>query len=110
MKLNNKIKWGFSSLMLFVSNTLSAQVRDVGRVARGKKGIEDAVRDVQGYFEPIVQLVYVVAAIIGLIGAIKVYGKFSKGDPDTGTTAAQWFGAALFLVIAVTVLKAVLLD
>jgi hypothetical protein len=32
-----------------------------------------------------------------LIGGVKVYGKFSSGDPDTAKTAASWFGACLTL-------------
>ena len=39
------------------------------------------------------------------IGGIKVYQKFSSGDPDTAKTAASWFGACIFLVIAGVVLE-----
>lgn len=38
---------------------------------------------VNGYFEPAVKLIYAIGAVVGLIGAVKVYGKFSSGDPDT---------------------------
>lgn len=41
----------------------------------------------------------------GLIGAIRVYSKFSSGDPDTGKTAGSWFGACVFLIVAATVLR-----
>lgn len=40
-----------------------------------------------------------------LEGDIKVYSKFSSGDPDTGKTAGSWFGACVFLIIAATVLR-----
>lgn len=43
--------------------------------------------------------------ICGLIGAIRVYSKFSSGDPDTGKTAGSWFGACVFLIVAATVLR-----
>lgn len=39
------------------------------------------------------------------IGAIRVYSKFSSGDPDTGKTAGSWFGACVFLIVAATVLR-----
>ena len=40
-----------------------------------------------------------------LIGGIKVYNKFSSGDPDTSKTAASWFGACIFLIVAATILR-----
>ena len=60
---------------------------------------------VQSYFEPAVTLTYAVGAIVGLIGGIRTYQKFSSGDPDTGITAASWFGACIFLIVAATVLR-----
>ena len=38
------------------------------------------------------KLIYAIGAVVGLIGGVKVYGKFSSGDPDTSKTAASWFG------------------
>ncbi len=35
----------------------------------------------------------------------KVYNKFSSGDPDTSKTAASWFGACIFLIVAATILR-----
>ena len=35
----------------------------------------------------------------------KVYSKFSSGDPDTSKTAASWFGACIFLIVAATILR-----
>ena len=60
---------------------------------------------VESYFEPAVTLTYAVGAIVGLIGGIRTYQKFSSGDPDTGETAASWFGACIFLIVAATVLR-----
>ena len=51
------------------------------------------------------KLVYAVGAIIGLIGGVKVYQKFSSGDPDTSQTASSWFGASIFLIVAATILR-----
>ena len=56
-----------------------------------------------GYFDPATKLIYAAGAIVGLIGAIKVYSKFSSGDP--GKTAGSWFGACVFLIVAATVLR-----
>ncbi|MCD7796044.1 MAG: DUF4134 domain-containing protein [Alistipes sp.] len=71
----------------------------------GLSGITDATAMVSSYFEPLTKLIYAVGAVVGLIGGIKVYQKFSSGDPDTSKTAASWFGACIFLVVAATVLR-----
>ena len=71
----------------------------------GMQGINDATKLVLGYFEPLTKLIYGVAAITGLIGGIRTYQKFSSGDPDTSKTAASWFGACIFMIVAVTILK-----
>ena len=60
---------------------------------------------VRGYFDAGTNLMYAVGAILGLIGAIKVYQKWNHGDHDTGKVAAAWFGSCIFLVIVATVLK-----
>ena len=49
--------------------------------------------------------IYAIGAVVGLIGGVKVYGKFSSGDPDTSKTAASWFGACIFLIVAATILR-----
>ena len=51
------------------------------------------------------KLIYAIGAVVGLIGDVKVYGKFSSGDPDTSKTAASWFGACIFLIVAATILR-----
>lgn len=71
----------------------------------GIKGITGATSMVTSYFAPLTKLIYAVGAVVGLIGGIKVYQKFSSGDPDTSKTAASWFGACIFLVIVGVVLE-----
>jgi len=55
---------------------------------------------VRSYSDPGTKLICAIGAVVGLIGGVKVYGKFSSGDPDTSKTAASWFGACTFLVVA----------
>ena len=69
----------------------------------GQAGITEATQMVTSYFEPGTKLIYAIGAVVGLIGGVKVYGKFSSGDPDTSKTAASWFGACIFLIVAATI-------
>jgi hypothetical protein len=71
----------------------------------GNAGINEANTKVRGYFDAGTNLMYAVGALLGLIGAVKVYQKWNAGDPDTSKVAAAWFGSCVFLVIVATVIK-----
>lgn len=71
----------------------------------GVAGIQEANTKVRSYFDVGCNLMYAVGAILGLIGAVRVYQKWSNGQPDTGQVAAAWFGSCVFLVVVATVLK-----
>ena len=70
----------------------------VGAYAQGNgiAGITEATNMVTSYFDPGTKLIYAVGAVVGLIGGVKVYSKFSSGDPDTSKTAASWFRCLYF--------------
>jgi Domain of unknown function (DUF4134) len=68
-------------------------------------GINDANTKVRSYYSAGTNLMYAVGAVLGLIGAVKVYQKWNSGDPDTGKVAAAWFGSCIFLVVVATVIK-----
>lgn len=71
----------------------------------GNAGINEANQKVRSYFDSGTNLMYAVGALLGLIGAVKVYQKWGSGDPDTGKVAAAWFGSCVFLVVVATVIK-----
>ena len=88
----------FVAVMLIATGSLYAQ-------GNGSAGITEATKMVTSYFDPGTKLIYAIGAVVGLIGGVKVYGKFSSGDPDTSKTAASWFGACIFLIVAATILR-----
>lgn len=71
----------------------------------GNAGINEATTQVRSYFDTGTNLMYAIGAVLGLVGAVKVYQKWNSGDPDTGKVAAAWFGSCVFLVIVATVLR-----
>ncbi|RNL88477.1 DUF4134 domain-containing protein [Sinomicrobium pectinilyticum] len=77
----------------------------VARAQDGIAGINEANQKVRSYFDAGTNLMYAVGALLGLIGAVKVYQKWNAGDPDTGKVAAAWFGSCVFLVVVATVIK-----
>ena len=72
---------------------------------KGLAGINEATSMLTSYFDPATKLCYAIGAVLGLVGGIKTYSKFSSGDPDTSKTAASWFFACIFLIVAATILR-----
>jgi len=91
-------KYGITALLLMLVVLSKAQ--------DGNAGITEAANKVKSYFDTGTNLMYAIGAIVGLIGAVKVYSKWNHGDHDTGKVAAAWFGSCVFLVVVATVLKA----
>lgn len=71
----------------------------------GNNGINSATTQVKGYFDAGVNLMYAIGAVVGIIGAVRVFNKWNHGEPDTNKVAAAWFGSCVFLVVVATVLK-----
>jgi len=78
--------------------------------ADGKAGVTAATTEVQGYFDVGTKLMLVIGAIVGIVGAIKVYQKWNAGEQDTQKVASAWFGSCIFLVVVTAVLRAFFLT
>lgn len=59
------------SAALLIAATTSAFAQ-----GNGLAGINEATSMVTSYFDPGTKLIYAVGAVVGLIGGVKVYGKF----------------------------------
>lgn len=95
-------RWWLLSVTLSVYNmlcSLPVWAQD------GSAGINEATNKVKGYFDAGCNLMYAIGAVVGLVGAVKVFNKWNGGEPDTNKVAAAWFGSCIFLVVVATVLK-----
>ena len=77
----------------------------VGWSQDGNAGIAEATNRVRGYFDTGCDLMYAIGAVVGIVGAVKVFNKWNAGEPDTNKVAASWLGSCIFLVVVATVLK-----
>ncbi len=103
-------KWNFKRSikrqMIHIAATLVLLVLNlVAHAQDGIEGINEANTKVRSYFSAGTNLMYAVGALLGLIGAVKVYQKWNAGDQDTGKVAAAWFGSCIFLVVVATVIQ-----
>lgn len=94
-------KWRSALLLCacLATKSLYAQTAD------GNAGITQATQLITGYFTGLSTLMYAIGAVVGLVGAIRVYIKWNHGDHDTGKVAVAWFGSCIFLVVVATVIK-----
>lgn len=92
--------------MIHTAATLALLILNLVAFAQdGIEGINEANAKVRSYFTAGTNLMYAVGALLGLIGAVKVYQKWNAGDQDTGKVAAAWFGSCIFLVVVATVIQ-----
>jgi hypothetical protein len=98
-QFNKKHFLFFFSVFSFLFLTLTSKAQD------GSAGITQATTMVKGYFDAGCNLMYAIGAVLGIVGAIKVYRKWNEGEPDTNKVAAAWFGSCIFLVVVATVIK-----
>ena len=98
-------KWrkpGKFGVLLGVAMLVSAIA--MAQTADGNAGINQANTMVRSYFDTAVNLMYAVAGIMGLIGAVEVFFKMHRGQ-DAGRSVAIWFGGCLFLALVAYVIK-----
>lgn len=62
--------------------TAACLMAAMGAMAQGngQAGITEATQMVTSYFEPGTKLIYAIGAVVGLIGGVKVYGKFVRRE------------------------------
>jgi hypothetical protein len=104
--MKRKLSLLFVGVVLLLTNLIA----QTDRVASGRAAIENAGQNLKTYFDPLIVIMYIAGAIMGIVGAVKTYSKWQSGDPDTGKTAASWFGGCIFLVLVGVILQNFFLD
>lgn len=103
-KKQNLAKYLLMVFTIGLYNILSA-LTVCAQTADGEAGIQAAADKVAGYFDTGCTLMYAIGAVMGIIGAIKVFNKWNAGEPDTSKVASAWFGSCIFLVVVATILE-----
>ncbi|MCK7559440.1 DUF4134 domain-containing protein [Chitinophaga sedimenti] len=84
---------------------ISAAVIAQTQPVNAEEGLTNAYTEVTRYFDYGIDLMYAVGAVLGIVGAVKVYNKWNSGEQDTSKVATSWFGSCIFLVVVATILK-----
>ncbi len=80
-------------------------VQFMSAAGNGLSGINEATNMVSSYFSTSVKLIYAIGAVVGLIEVSNATPNGRAVTPTPQKTAASWFGACIFLIVAATILK-----
>ena len=70
----------------------------------GTKALADVTSKVAAYIPYVQNLIYAIAGVVAVVGAIQVYMKMNNGDQDVSKSIMMLIGACLFLVAAAVAL------
>lgn len=96
------------SLVLFIGLVLlNAQISSAQMDL--DQGLQDAADELESVIVPLRAFLYIIAAIVGIFGGIKVYTKFQNQDQDTTKAAGTYGFAFIFLMAAGYLIDAIFL-
>lgn len=72
-----------------------------------KQAVEGATTQITNARVGAIRLGKAAAAIVGVVGAIAVYSKWSNGESDVRKASASWLGGLLFIAIAFVILESI---
>ena len=96
---NRKNVLGLLSLLLIFGFSTSMY-------ATGTTAVTSAANQIKGYWPAIEGLAKGIGGVVGIIGGIRIYNKWSNGDQDINKELLGWGGACLFLILAPTFIGA----
>jgi hypothetical protein len=96
--MNNKISRLLLPLLLFA---IAANAQP------GLNEMQQAQQSLTQSFFSALDCSLVIAAIFGILGAVRIYHNWQMGHPRIDQAVAAWFFAALFMVLAGSFLQAV---
>jgi hypothetical protein len=73
----------------------------------GGAALTSAASTLGGYMTGLGKLIYAIAAIVGTVGGIRIYNKWTNGDQDINKELVGWGGACVFLLIVPTFISAI---
>lgn len=65
----------------------------------GSNAIQNASQTIKGWKGPVTNLIYAIAAVVALVGSIRIYNKWQNGDQDINKELMGFGGACLFLFL-----------
>ena len=84
-------------MLLLVIGTVSVEAQSMDS---GVKAISTASESIKKYLPVVTKLIYVIAGIVAILGAISVYIKMNNEEQDVKKSIMMIVGACIFLIAA----------
>jgi len=65
----------------------------------GATAISNAASDITDYWDPVKLVLKAVGGLVGFIGGLRVYNKWTNGDQDVNKEILGYGGAMIFLLV-----------
>lgn len=65
----------------------------------GATAISNAANDIRDYWDPVKLILKAVGGLVGFIGGLRVYNKWTNGDQDVNKEILGYGGAMIFLLV-----------
>jgi hypothetical protein len=65
----------------------------------GASAISNAASDITDYWDPVKLILKAVGGLVGFIGGLRVYNKWTNGDQDVNKEILGYGGAMIFLLV-----------
>ena len=65
----------------------------------GATAISNAAADIKDYWDPIKLILQAGGGLVGFIGGLRVYNKWTNGDQDVNKEILGYGGAMIFLIV-----------
>ncbi len=88
------------ALMLAIGTTATFAQNAAGDYTAGTTALSEVTTQIAKYIPYVVKLVYAIAGVVAVVGAITVYIKMNNEEQDVKKSIMMIVGACLFLVAA----------
>ena len=88
------------ALMLAIGTTATFAQNAAGDYTAGTTALSEITTQIAKYIPYVVKLVYAIAGVVAVVGAISVYIKMNNEEQDVKKSIMMIVGACLFLVAA----------
>jgi hypothetical protein len=76
------------------------------QTADGNNGLNEANTLIRSFYTNATSVMYAIGALVGLVGAIRVFVLWNSGHRDeVNRAAAGWFGSCVFLVVVALIIQ-----
>lgn len=99
-----------SLVCLALSSAATSVFAQTSGIAKGASALDALTADLEQYLDPVTTVVYIVAAIVGVVGCFRVYTNWQQGKDNVMSGALSWFGSMLFLLVANVVVRAMFVN